>query len=372
MITKPASATLKIVVKSLDNYPVPNAQIIVSYKLANKTITHGPYYTLLNGTSTIQLPLNASVTASLNVSFRGVLVAKENKTLIPNTTQNFVIVSNIVNVTYAVKSPFGGLFTSSEIEFQGEPNTSVSSVKVTLATPNGSVLLPVGVYNVSAFHGPLFFTKLFFFNLSNKNVNIIAPLLTLYYKVLSVNHETINAQNVAILSGNSLLSYQSGSEGSFSSLLPGYYEVIAYANGLTNETTISLGKNETINLILPIGYTVQLLLTDFSGSPLKSYTTILSGPINESATTLPNGIAIFKNLPLGTYTLKIYKNSTLIYVTTITVDSSGEQVINLPIVGQNGETITQLFGNFRYTFGVVLLLFAALILTRTRLRKESP
>lgn len=140
MITKPASATLKIVVKSLDNYPVPNAQIIVSYKLANKTITHGPYYTLLNGTSTIQLPLNASVTASLNVSFRGVLVAKENKTLIPNTTQNFVIVSNIVNVTYAVKSPFGGLFTSSEIEFQGEPNTSVSSVKVTLATPNGSVL----------------------------------------------------------------------------------------------------------------------------------------------------------------------------------------------------------------------------------------
>lgn len=359
--------TIKIYVHSVDGYPVPKAYADIVYSTGNSTV--GPINfpaTDGRGQANITFPVNQTLNARLNVTYLNVVVLENyNITLQPNTTQTFNLTVNIVNLTYTIKNPYGGILANSTILFKGLSNTNVS---VSENTPNGSLLLPTGVYTVSAYRGPMFYNANISISPNSKVLNITAPLLTLKYVVIDVNGQPLQAQAVDLLYAGSLVNSAYTSSGAFSGLLPGYYQLVAYGYGLINSTTVGLGSNTTVYLVMPSGYRVAVKLSDEFGAPLVGYNVTLAGLKNYSNITGPSGIALFEGLPQGEYFIKVYHQGQLVFATTSYIAASGTQ--QLVISGYTGGHTPSAYIAVRLAFGFALLVLASLILLTNRAKTK--
>lgn len=363
--------TVKLKVTSLDGYPVAKAYADIEYMIGNKSI--GPINfpaTDARGQTNITFPLNQSINADLNVTFMSTIVLENyHMQLTPNTTLGFNLTVNVVNVTYEIMNPRGGLLSSATISINGVQSTNVSSVLVNENNPKGSVLLPTGIYTVSAYRGPLFFHANLTINLNHKTLNITAPLLTLKYVVVGVNHEPAQAQAVDLLYAGSILNSSSTSSGSFTELLPGYYQMVAFGNGLTNSITVAVGFNVSVEVVLPTGYYVSFKISDEFGSPLVGYNVTLVGSKSYSNITDSEGVATFNGLPQGEYIVEVYSHNQLEFATTSYIDSSGSQQLVVSSATANGSTLST-YVLVRLTFGVVLIILAALILLTAKTKSK--
>jgi len=368
----PPQTKIIVRVQSLDNLPVDAAFVTLTYKHGNQTspVQNFPD-TTGKGTTNITIPLNASVTANFNVTYDQALVLKNFPVTLPvNTTAYVNLTVNVVNFTYNILSPDGGLLSDSSIRLQGFPNTSVSSVSLSNSAPSGSLLTPVGNYSVKLFRGPQFYVGNTSIDLSHKQLNITAPLLRLSYEVVSVNGKPVTAQTVSLLSSGSIVNTSVQSQSYFTSLLPGTYQLVAYGSGLVNSTTVSLGSSESVRLELPTGYYVSLTLSGSLGSPLPSYTVQLTGPTTVSNVTNGGGVAVLGPLPQGLYVVKIFKGSSMLYTTTLIVDSSFQQDIVVPGGVGNGQTASHVYEIARFVLGAVLIVLAIFVFLINARRKS--
>lgn len=358
--------TVKIYVRSLDGYPVPKAYADIVYSTGNTTV--GPINfpaTDARGQANITFPVNQTLNAKLNVTYLGVVVLENyNLTLQPNTTQTFNLTVKIVNLTYTIKDPYGGTLANSTISFKGLSGSNVSKVSVGENTPNGSVLLPTGIYTVSAYRGPIFYSANISVSPNSRVLNITAPLLTLKYVVVDVNGQPLQAQAVNLLYAGSLVKSAYSSPGEFSGLLPGYYQLVAYGYGLINSTTVGLGSNTTVYLVMPSGYRVTFKLSDEFGAPLVGYNVTLVGLKNYSNLTGPSGVALFEGLPQGEYFVEVYHQGQLVFATTSYIAASETQ--QLVISGYVGGHTPNAYVAVRIVFGFALLVLATLILLTNR------
>jgi len=363
--------TVKLKVTSLDGYPVTKAYADIEYMIGNKSI--GPINfpaTDARGQANITFPLNQSINADLNVTFMSTIVLENYHILLsPNATQSFNLTVNVVNMTYQIMSPRGGLLSSATISINGVQSTNVSGVSVYENNPKGSVLLPTGLYTVSVYRGPLFYRANLTINLKQKTLNITAPLLTLKYIVVGVNHEPAQAQAVDLLYAGSILNSSSTSSGSFRELLPGYYQIVAFGNGLTNSTTVAVGSNVSVEVVLPTGYYVSFKISNEFGSPLVGYNVTLVGSKSFSNITDSEGVATFNGLPQGEYIVEVYGHNQLEFATTSYVDSSGSQQLVVSSVAANGSTLST-YVVVRLVFGVILIILAALILLAAKTKSK--
>jgi hypothetical protein len=370
--TVPPQTKIIVSVQSLDKLPVNAAFVTLVYKQGNQTspVQNFPD-TTGKGTTNITIPLNTSVTASFNVTYDQALVLKNFPFTLPvNTTARVNLTVNVVNFTYNILNPEGGLLSSSSIRLQGLPNTSVSAVSLSNSAPSGSFLTPVGNYSVKAFRGPQFYTGNTSIDLSHKQLNITAPFLKLNYQVVSATGKPVTAQTVTLLSSGSIVNTSTQSQGYFSSLLPGAYQLVAYGSGLVNSTVVSLGSNELVRLELPTGYYVSLMLSGSFGSPLSSYMVQLTGPTTVSNETDSGGVAVLGPLPQGLYVVKVFKGSTMLYTTTLIVDSSFQRDIALPNGAGNGQTVSQVYEVARFVLGAAFIVLAALVFIINARRKS--
>lgn len=365
---KTPETTVKIYIHSLDGYAVPKAYADLIYRIGNKTT--GPVNfpaTDNRGQSNITFPLNQTVNAKLNVTYLNVVVLEnQNVTLNPNATQTFNLTVNIVNLTYSIMNPYGGLLNSSTITFKGLAGSNVSSISINEGTPKGSLLLPTGTYTVSAYRGPVFYHENITINYKNRVLNITAPLLTLNYVVMGVNGKQISAQAVNLLYSGSLVDSSNMSPGEFSGLLPGYYQLVVYGDGLTNSTTVGLGSNTTVYVVLPTGYDVSIKITSEFGTPLKGYNVTLAGPNSYSNITGSSGVASFEGVSQGEYFVEVYSHGQLVYATTTLIDSSGTQQLVLP----STPSVSNTYIIVRLAFGFVLIVLAALILLTSKTKAK--
>src|SRR5579875_1797143 len=354
--------TVKLKVTSLDGYPVTKAYADIEYMIGNKSI--GPINfpaTDARGQANITFPLNQSINADLNVTFMNAIVLENYPVqLTPNTTLSFNLTVNVVNMTYEIVNPRGGLLYSATISVHGVQSTNVSSVSVNENSPKGSVLLPTGLYTVSVYRGPLFYRANLTINLNHK---------TLKYIVVGVNHEPAQAQAVDLLYAGSILNSSSASSGSFTGLLPGYYQMVAFGNGLTNSTTVAVGSNVSIEVVLPTGYSVSLKISNEFGSPLVGYNVTLVGSKSYSNITDSEGVATFNGLPQGEYIVEVYAHNQLEYATASYIDSSGSQQLVVSSAAANGSTLST-YVVVRLAFGVVLIILAALILLTAKTKSK--
>lgn len=363
--------TVKLKVTSLDGYPVPKAYADIEYMIGNKSI--GPINfpaTDTRGQANITFPVNQSIKADLNVTYMGTIVLENYPIqLTPNKTLSFNLTVNVVNLTYEIMNPRGGLLSSATLSIKGVQGTNVSSVSVNENNPKGSALLPTGLYTISAYRGPLFYQANTTINLNHKTLNITAPLLTLKYVVVGVNNEPTQAQVVDLLYAGSILNSSYAPTGSFTELLPGYYQLVAYGNGLTNTITVAVGSNVSVEVVLPTGYHVSFKISDEFGTPLTGYNVTLVGSNFYSNTTNSKGIATFSGLPQGEYVVEVYSHNQLEYATTSYIDTSGTQQLVVLSATPNGPTLNT-YITVRLAFGVILIILAALILLTAKTKTK--
>ncbi|MEM0272801.1 MAG: hypothetical protein QW514_09705 [Thermoprotei archaeon] len=362
--------TVKLKVTSLDGYPVKNAYANIGYIIGNESKSINFPATDARGQTNITFPINQSINAHLNVTFLGTIVLKNyGIRLAPNTTLSFNLTVNVVNLTYAIENPKGGLLSSATISFRGVQNTNVSSVSVSTNSPSGSILLPTGLYSISAYRGPLFYNENLTISYSYRTLNITAPLLTLKYLVVGVNNKPAQAQAVDLLYAGSVLNSSMASVGSFQGLLPGYYQMVVFGSGLTNSTTVAVGSNVSVKIMLPIGYDVSFKFSNEFGLPLVGYNVTLVGSNSYSNITNAAGIARFTGLPQGEYIIEVYNHGHLEYITTSYVDASGYNEIIVSNPAANTSALSA-YTVVRLVFGVILIILATLILLTTRTKSK--
>lgn len=384
--TASSKPTVKMVitVKSQDGFPVPGALVRFSYtflnttpaKPVNATKSIGPAATNFKGivNESLTLDVNQSIVAEFNVTYDSAMVLTDYRlTVGPTTPAHVHLTVSVVNASYSVRSPTGSLLTDSKISFLGEPKSSTASVNVTRNAASGNILIPVGEYTVEAFRqGALFYTQPYNFSVSSKTVNVTASLLTLRFSVDSLTKSPLYADNVVLLSSNTILNTSAGSTGQFTGLLPGAYELVAYGDGSVNRTGVSLGTSETVVVQLPVGYSLQLTLLGALGSPLSGYTVSLAGPVDVNTTTNSKGEAQLQNLPLGGYTLLVYHEGKLVNATVVYLRASTQLTLNLQNIVKSNVTLSSVYAEIRAAIGVVLLLVAGILVLATfRAKKKN-
>lgn len=367
----PKTTPLTIHVSNLQGQSLGQATVTMWYLVNNKTVTQS-YFTLSNGSVEAQLQLNTSVQAYFNVSYlQATVLTKYPYTLTPNSTNIVNLEAAVVNVSYRVWNPYGGYLTPVGVFFAGLAATNVSHVTVSLNTPNGSVQLPAGSYNVSMSRGPVFYSKVVHVNAENALFNVTAPLLRIAYSVVSVEGNPIQHASASLLYNGALVNFSRSGVGAFSGLLPGTYTLIADYGGLTNSTAIPLGSNANYRVEVPYGYALNVQLLSALGSPLQGYSITLSGPVNASAITDSHGRAVLSGLAQGVYVLNVYKGSQFVYATLTNVQTSYSLAVQIPVYGSQATPVSRLYTDLRYAVGAILIVFAALIFMLLALRKEK-
>ncbi|MEM3670868.1 MAG: carboxypeptidase-like regulatory domain-containing protein [Thermoprotei archaeon] len=362
---------MDITVKSLDGYPVQNAVITFVYSVPNLTSTKhsnitervGPLATNTKGQVNTTVTLNESTIATFNVSYDSAQVAINTHVLVnASSPQQIRLSVNVVNLTYYISSPHGGTLSGSKLTLNGEPGTNLSNVHISTSDSKGSTLVPTGEYNVSAQRqGAQFYSKLYRVTQASKNLSIQAPLLALKYGVVSNLNTPIHTESVVLLSGTKIVETSSESNGTFTGLLPGSYQLVGYGDGLTNTTTILLGANRTFTLRLPVGYSLNLRVAGAFGAPLSGYLVSLRGPVSFNVTTDASGLASFSNLPRGQYVLWVYHNGVLVNTTLVSLNAPTSLYLSVQTVVKGSQSTSQFYAEIRLALGVIMLVVGVLI-----------